>query len=104
MSDLKSYLVEFDSKRNIKDKIYSNDCQVKDIDCQFVIVIIYNEYMFFANNRKSHGQNRKRDIFHYLKEKKKGIIISDFFYFFFRLSYFVFLKKNKIKLLNIMVF
>lgn len=33
MSDLELYLVEFNSKKNMKDKVYLDDCQVGDENC-----------------------------------------------------------------------
>lgn len=38
----------------MKNKISTNNYQIRDINCQPVIVIIYDEYIFFANNRKTH--------------------------------------------------
>lgn len=52
--DLKSCLVEFDSKIYIKNKMYPNDYQVKDMNHQPIIVIIHNKYEFFTNNKKTH--------------------------------------------------
>ena len=60
---------------------------MKDINYLLIIVIIYDEYTFFTNNGKTHKSHYKRDTF-----------------LFFTSIYSMFLKKNKIKLLNIIVF
>lgn len=52
--DLKSCLVEFDSKIYIKNKMYPNDYQVEDRNHQPIIVIINNKYKFSINNKKTH--------------------------------------------------
>lgn len=54
MSDLKPYLVEFDSEENMKKKMYSNDYQVGGKNWQLIIIIIHNKCTFFANNKKTH--------------------------------------------------
>lgn len=54
MLDLWPYLAKFDSEENLKDKMDPNDYYMKDINCRLVIVIIYNNYIFFANNKKTH--------------------------------------------------
>ena len=55
ISDLEPYLVEFDSERNIKDKIYPDDCQVEGTNRRPVIVITHDECTFFANDGKTYG-------------------------------------------------
>ena len=52
--DLKSFLVIFDSKRNMKDKVYLNDSQVTGTGQRLVIMIIYDECTFCVNNGKTH--------------------------------------------------
>lgn len=42
--------MKFDSKWNMKDKVYLNDCQVGDRNHQLVIIIIHDEYIFSTNN------------------------------------------------------
>ena len=54
ISDLELYLVEFDSKGNIKDKIYPDDCQVRGTNRQLIIIITHDKCTFSANNRKTH--------------------------------------------------
>lgn len=51
--DLKPCLVKFDLEKNIKDKIYLDDCHIKSMNCEILVVIIYNNQTFFANNRKA---------------------------------------------------
>lgn len=54
ISNLKLYLVKLDSKRNIKDKVYSDNCQIGGINRQFITVIIYDECTFFANDKTAY--------------------------------------------------
>ena len=91
---LRTILVKFDSKGNIKDKIYPDDCQVKDTNCQPVIVITHDECTFSANNRKIHGWQRKKNTFFRPKKKARGIIVSDFLLLFFRLNLFYLSEKE----------
>lgn len=51
MKRLKQYIVEFEENSTIKDKIYLSDYIVYSNNCYLIIVIIYNKYIFFANNR-----------------------------------------------------
>lgn len=78
MLDLELYLVEFNLKDNIKVKIYPNSFQVKNTDCQSAIVITYNEYLFYANNRKTQREDHKGNIFLCSKQKKIAILVLDF--------------------------
>ena len=55
MMDLEPYLVEFNSKGNMKDKVYPDDCQVGGTGRRPVIVITYDEYTFSANDKKTYG-------------------------------------------------
>lgn len=82
MLNLEPYLIEFDSEKNIKEKMYFVNCYVKSISQKLVIVIPYNEYTFFANDKKIHKKICKRDIFLYHKKKDKQIIVSDFLLLF----------------------
>lgn len=59
MSDLELSFVEFDLEKKIKDKVYPDNCQVKGVNCQPVIVIIHDECKFSANDGKTHGWQRK---------------------------------------------
>lgn len=54
MSSLESYFVEFDLKRNIKNKIYLNNCQLNNANFQNVIIVTYDKCMFSANNKKTY--------------------------------------------------
>ena len=51
MEELKLYMVEFHSDCTIKPKIYPSNCVMGGENRQLIIVITYNEYAFFANNR-----------------------------------------------------
>lgn len=55
MLDLESYLVEFDFKRNIKDKVYPDNCQIGGICCGPEIMITHDGYIFFTIDRITHG-------------------------------------------------
>lgn len=55
MLDLEPYLVKFDFKETVKDKVYFNDCHVRDRDSKPVIMIIDDECIFFASNKITHG-------------------------------------------------
>lgn len=50
MEELKPYIVEFDENSVIKPKVYSPNCAVGDNYWQTIIEIIYNKYIFFAND------------------------------------------------------
>lgn len=86
MSDLEPYLVEFNSERNIEEKVYPDDYQIGGENCWLVIVIIHDECTISANDRKIHKWQCKRDTFLCLKGKERGIIISDFLLLFSRLN------------------
>lgn len=51
MKDLKPYLIKFEKDRSMNTKDYSNKYVVKRNKYCFVIIIIYNKYIFFANNK-----------------------------------------------------
>lgn len=51
MEELKPYIVEFDKNCAMKPKIYPVDCAVGEINQRPIIVIIYDEYTFLANDR-----------------------------------------------------
>lgn len=78
MLDLDPYLVEFDFKGNMKNKVYPNDCQVGVADRRRGIVITHDEYTFSANDGKSHGWKCKGDIILCPKGKGRRIMVSDF--------------------------
>lgn len=50
MKDLESYLIEFEKDRSIKTKKFPDNCTIKGDKYCLVIVITYNECIFFANN------------------------------------------------------
>ena len=50
MEELKPYLVKFNKGGIMKDNTYPPDCAVGGGDCQLVIIITHNEYIFLAND------------------------------------------------------
>ena len=54
MLDLEPYLVEFYFKKNVKDKVYLDHYQFRNMNCKPVIIITHDEYIFFANSGKTH--------------------------------------------------
>lgn len=54
MVNLKLYLLEFNLKKNIKDKIYFDNCQIGVENCWFVIIITNDECIFSVNDEKTH--------------------------------------------------
>ena len=51
MEELKPYIVEFDKNCAMKPKIYPADCVVREINQRPIIIIIYDECTFLANDR-----------------------------------------------------
>lgn len=51
MKELKPYMIDFDKNGVIKPKVYLSDCAIEGNNQQRIIVITYNKYTFFANNR-----------------------------------------------------
>ena len=50
MKSLLLYLVEFSDNGSIVSKEYPNDCVVKGLDLKPIIMIIYDESIFFPND------------------------------------------------------
>lgn len=50
MKDLKPYLVEFEKGESMKIKNYLDDCVVDGNIHQLIIVITYDQCIFFTNN------------------------------------------------------
>ena len=50
MDDLKPYIVKFEENSKMKPKVYPFNCAIGDNDWQSIIIFIYDEYTFFANN------------------------------------------------------
>ena len=50
MKELESYLVEFNKNGIIKAKEYLSNYAIESSNSQLIIVIIYNESIFSANN------------------------------------------------------
>lgn len=85
ISDLKLYLFKFSSKKNIKEKIYPDNCQVGVENHWLMIVIKYDEYIFSAKDGQSHRWQCKGDTFLCPKKKKEGLWFLISFYLFFAL-------------------
>ena len=47
----KSYIIEFKKNSIIKDKIYLFNYTIYSNDYYLIIIIIYNKYTYFVNNR-----------------------------------------------------
>lgn len=50
LEELKPYIIKFKKDSKIKPKIYSANCIIGKDKQQLIIVIIYNKYIFSANN------------------------------------------------------
>ena len=50
MEDLKFYVVEFQEDGTIKPKVYPDDCRIEGPNWRPIIIIIYDKYIFSANN------------------------------------------------------
>ena len=64
---LKLYLIKLNKNDIIKNKIYLSNCIIKDKNCQLIIIIIYNKYIFFINNSIYKVQTKIENIFLYPK-------------------------------------
>lgn len=51
MKKLNLYIVKFEEVSIIKPKVYSFNGKIGRNKQQLIIIITYNKYMFFANNR-----------------------------------------------------
>lgn len=51
MKKLKPYLVKFNKDGIMKKNNYPINCIVNNCNCQLVIVIIYDKYIFFTDDR-----------------------------------------------------
>ena len=51
MEEYKSYIVEFFEDDAMKPKIYLFNYTISDKNCQAIIVITHNKYIFFGNNK-----------------------------------------------------
>ena len=63
LKELKLYMVEFEEDSTMKLKIYPSDCTVRGDKWCSIIVITYDKYIFFTNNRIWKTWTWKRDIF-----------------------------------------
>lgn len=75
---LKSYLVEFDKDNIIKNEMYLFYYIVDSENCQPIIQMTYNKYIFFANNNICKVWTKIKDVFLYSKNQGQNIIISKF--------------------------
>lgn len=48
---LKLYIVEFNKDGAIKMKDYLVNCKIRGKKCCLIIIITYNKYIFYANNK-----------------------------------------------------
>lgn len=55
--------MEFEEDNIIKPKAYPFDSTVKGDEHQFIIVIIYNKYIFSINDKVQRAQTQKQDTF-----------------------------------------
>lgn len=69
MLDLELYLVEFNLEEKIKNMIYFDDYQVRNTNCQSIIVMTYDKYIFFDNDKKAYKWQCKKITFFCLKKK-----------------------------------
>ena len=80
MKSLLPYFVEFYKDDTIVIKEYSNDCAVGKPNWRPIIMIIYDENKFFANNRRKKYGLLIVKVFCGLKKKKKKL--------WYQISYF----------------
>lgn len=58
IKNLELYLIGFEKNRLRKNKNYINNYLFKNNICWFIIVITYNHYIFFANNKFKKHKSR----------------------------------------------
>lgn len=75
--------------------MYSDNCQVESINCQYVIMITNDECIFSTINGKTYLEQYKRDRFLCSKEEKKAIIVSDFLLLFFHPNLFYLFEEKQ---------
>ena len=63
IKDLKLYLIKFNEDGTMKDKTYSPNCAVGDEDYWSVIIIPYDEYIFFVNDGIYKTWTRVENVF-----------------------------------------
>lgn len=91
---MEPYLVEFNEDSIIKDKVYSSGYKVNNSEHQPIIVIIYNEYTFSANDGIRKAWTQIGETFLRLQEQGQGIMTFEFLLLFSYLNLF-FLSKEK---------
>lgn len=63
IKEFKLYMVEFDKNSIMKEKIYLFNCIVYSFYCYLIIIITYDECIFFANNSIQKVLTQKEEIF-----------------------------------------
>lgn len=92
----KPYVLELKKDGIMKPKIYLFNCIVKKNERLFIIVITYNKYIFFTNNRVWRAWTHKNDMFLQYKDKKQDILTFGFFLSYKQLNFvFLILKKRE---------
>lgn len=94
------YLVEFNAKGEMKEKVYPADCQVGGPHRQPVIVITHDECTFSANNGKACAWQQSGKSFLRPKGKGKGIMALDFLFPFARLNLLRLSKSEQIQIVS----
>lgn len=77
IEELKLYLVEFHEDGTMKNKMYPPAYAVRSENCQSIIIIIYDEYIFLANDGICKAWIRIRNTFLRLKSQRQGLIVSE---------------------------
>lgn len=96
MEVLGPYLVEFRDDGSMEEKVYPSDCAVNRPNKKPVILIIYDESTFMANDGQDQAWLKKGDTFLRPKGREKDIMVSDFLLPWKHLNLF-YLKSNKQK-------
>lgn len=94
---MEPYLVEFNEDSIIKDKVYSSGYKVNNSEHQPIIVIIYNEYTFSANDGIQKAWTQIGETFLRLQEQGQGIMTFEFLLLFSYLNLFFYLKKKDLR-------
>ena len=68
MEELKPYIFEFEKDCTMKPKVYPSDCEVGKNNRQHIVVITYNECIFFAKDGFRKALTQKGDTFSRAKD------------------------------------
>lgn len=98
IEELKSYMVEFEKDRTMKEKIYPLDCTVGSEKRRLIIVITHDKCTFSANNRIRRARTCKRDTFLRPKRKSQGIMTFEFIFPFGQLNLAFLTPEKKAKI------